>query len=109
MLPSNQLHLYSDTGKAIKSWGMLLVHQHGLPEIKHSILHHTLDSTMMNKLRHVGHWCQGLTAYSTSSVASTAGCNGDRESDCSVNTTGPVACLVELLGFVLMRQRDTAS
>ena len=48
-------------------------------------------------------------AYSTSFVASTAGYNGDRESDYSVSTTGHVVCLVASPVFNLMPQRDTAS
>ena len=42
-------------------------------------------------------------------MAFTAGYNGDRESDYSVNITGHVVCLVVLPGFDLMPRKDTAS
>ena len=109
MWPSGRVHLYSDTGIARTSWGMLLARRHGLPQLKHSMLLHSPNCTMMNMSRYARHKCRGLTACSTSFVASTAGYNGDRESDYSVSTTGHVVCLVASPVFILMPQRDTAS
>ena len=106
--PGGQTNLHSGTGIAEATWGILWEHRRGLPETGPFTVLRALECTMMSTLRHVGSFYQDSTVCSTSFVAFTAGYNGDRESNFSVNRIGHAVCLAVSYGFDLMPWKDTA-